>query len=62
MHGTMTNEEYKRYKKSLKNTPGPVKKIKSLRVDYKGLLAYAEEKNVYPSELSKEEQNRFIEK
>ena len=54
--------QMKRYKSSLKNTPGPVptSQVPRVRIDYKRLLSYAKEKGVTPAELSQEEKMRFV--
>ena len=54
--------QMKRYKTSLANTPGPVafEDIPNIKIDMKGLLAYAKEKGVEPAYLSDEEKERFI--
>jgi len=54
--------QMKRYKASLANTQGPVafEDIPNIKIDMKGLLAYAKEKGVEPAYLSDEEKERFI--
>ena len=53
----------KAYVESVMKTPGPPPndEIPKVRIDYKGLLAYAEEKCVTPEELSFEETLPFLE-
>lgn len=58
MNGQMMN--YKRYYESLKNTPEPDDVENPVAIDYKGLIAYAEERNLEPCDLSDEEKSRFI--
>lgn len=52
----------KRYRESLARTPGPVlaKDIPDMRIDLRGLSAYAKERGVQPAELSDEEKRRFL--
>ena len=59
MNGQMKNYNYSRYTESLKNTKiqTPVKKLK---IDYKSLVKYANEKGVQPCDLKKEDQERFV--
>ena len=54
--------QIKRYKDSLMATPGPVptESIPKVRIDYKGLIAYARKKGVCPTELSFEETLPFM--
>ena len=51
-----------RYRKSLRETPGPVmaKDIPDVRIDLRGLSAYARGRGVQPAALSDEEKARFI--
>ena len=51
---------YKRYYESLKNTPEPEEIVNPMKVDYKGLIAYAASKGVEPCDLSDDEKSRFI--
>ncbi len=57
MNGLMS-----KYKKSLLNTPKPVvpSELAKIKIDLKGLLAYAKEKKISPAELSDKEKARFI--
>jgi len=57
MNGLMS-----RYKESLKNTPKPImpSQISNIKIDLKGLLAYAKSKNISPAQLSDAERNQFI--
>lgn len=57
MNGLMS-----RYKNSLKNTPKPVlpSKLQKIRLDLKGLMAYAKNQNVSPADLSEREKKQFI--
>lgn len=57
MNGQMMN--YKKYLESLKHTPEPQEPLK-IQIDYKGLVAYAKEKNILPGELSEQEKAQFI--
>ena len=52
----------RKYKKSLANTPGPVKlqDLPPLIIDYRGLLAYARKKGVQPGMLSEKEKMSFV--
>lgn len=54
--------QMKKYKDSLMATPGPVptESIPKVRIDYKGLIAYARKKGVYPADLSFEETLPFM--
>ena len=53
-----------KYKESLAQTPGPIrpKDLPKLVVDYRGLIAYAKQKGITPSELTDSEKNQFITK
>ena len=53
-----------RYLKSLKNTPGPVElsQYKNIKLDLRGLIAYARVKGISPGDLSEKEKSRFIHK
>ncbi len=62
MSGQRMNYNYSKYLKSLKNTPGPQKLDKTVRIDYAGMISYAKERNVLPSELSQKEREKFITK
>ena len=57
MNGLMS-----RYRESLAQTPGPVmaKDIPNVRIDLRGLSAYARKRGVQPAELSEEERQRFL--
>lgn len=57
MNGLMS-----RYKKSLASTPGPVlsKDIPPVRIDLRGLSAYARERGVQPADLKDEEKSAFV--
>ena len=57
MNGLMS-----RYRESLANTPGPVmaKDIPDVRIDLRGLSAYARERGVQPVDLSEAEKKRFL--
>ncbi|MBQ9490725.1 MAG: hypothetical protein IKO03_16720 [Lachnospiraceae bacterium] len=59
MSGLMKNYNFTRYMESLENTrmQAPIRKVK---IDYKALLKYANEKGVQPCDLEKEEQERFV--
>ncbi len=46
VNGQMMN--YKRYYESLKNTPEPDDVRNPVAIDYKALIAYAEERNLEP--------------
>ena len=58
MNGQMMN--YDRYLESLKNTPIYTGNIPSVKIDYRGLIAYAREKGVSVHELSDEEKQPFV--
>ncbi len=60
MNGQRMNYSYSNYLKSLKNTPGPQKLDKTIRIDYAGMISYAKERNVSPSNLSQKEKEMFI--
>ena len=51
-----------RYNESLAQTPGPIlpKDLPLVTVDYRGLLSYAKQKGIDPSELSDDEKKRFV--
>ena len=51
-----------RYRESLAATPGPImaKDIPDVRIDLRGLSAYARERGVQPVELSDAEKARFL--
>jgi len=53
---------FKKYQESLKNNPGPISisQIPKVKIDYKGLIAYAKAKNMRPGDLSDEEKNKFF--
>lgn len=57
MNGLMS-----RYKESLQNMPEhiPLSKCEQIKMDLSGLLRYAKERGVSPSELSDVEKDRFI--
>lgn len=55
------NTPTKKYKDSLKTTPGPVSLSDSrYTCDIPGIFRYAQEKGVNPSDLSEEEKSRFL--
>lgn len=58
MGGRMMN--YDRYKESLANTPEHDAAVKPFAIDYKGLVAYANEKGVEPCNLSETEKKKII--
>ena len=54
---------YDKYKESLKNTPSPINSndpISSIKIDIKGLLAYAKSVGKTVPELSDEEKEPFV--
>ena len=54
---------YKKYASLLKEMPAPIMPDQfpaGVKLDLAGLLAYAREKGVHPSELSNAEKNRFV--
>ena len=53
---------YKKYDEILKTMPTPISldQIPKVKIDYKGLIEYARNKNVQPGELSDEEKNKFF--
>ena len=55
-------ETMSRYRESLAHTPGPImaKDIPNVRIDLRGLSAYARERGVQPIDLSEEEKKRFL--
>lgn len=56
MYGQM-----KKYKESLKSTPGPIMLSQiPMKIDLRGIIAYAKEKGVQPAMLSEEEKQRFV--
>ncbi|MBO7649254.1 MAG: hypothetical protein J6S79_00720 [Lachnospiraceae bacterium] len=59
MNGLKKKYDYARYKESLKTTKIQ-KPMRKVRVDYKALIAYAEEKGVDPYDLTDEEQEQFV--
>ena len=56
------NGQMNRYKNSLKNTPKPVmpSQLKKVKIDLKGLMEYAREKNVSPAELTEKDKSKYI--
>ena len=53
MNGQMMN--YSKYAESVKNTPYYTGNIPSVKIDYRGLIAYARKKGVSVHDLSDEE-------
>ena len=58
MNGQMMN--YNRYIESLKNTPEHEATVRPYAIDYRGLVAYAQEVGVEPCNLSDKEKEMFI--
>lgn len=61
---TLTTMNYDKYNESLKNTPGPINSndpIFSIKIDTKGLLAYAKSVGKTVPELSDKEKEPFVE-
>lgn len=56
------NRQMKKYKESLSRTPGPVmpSRIPNIKLDMRGLVKYAKERNVAPIDLTQEEKERFM--
>ncbi|MCR5566474.1 MAG: hypothetical protein K6F61_06450 [Clostridiales bacterium] len=52
----------KKNKESLSATPGPVlpKDLPDITVDYRGLLSYAAQKGVEPTDLTESEKDQFL--
>ena len=52
----------KKYKESLRDTPGPIelKDTEKVNFDLRGLMKYAEEKSVQPIDLTEEEKQKFM--
>lgn len=52
----------KKYRESLKDTPfyEPCTELQRIRIDYSGLIEYANNKGVSVPDLSDEEKNRFV--
>lgn len=57
MNGLMS-----KYKNSLKNTPKPIlpSKLLKARIDLKGLMSYAKNKHISPSDLTEQEKKQFV--
>lgn len=53
---------YKKYIRSLLQTPEPSQVVNPIALDYNGLIAYARSKGIEPSQLSTEETKRFYKK
>ena len=56
------NRLMNKYKISLQNTPKPImpSQLANTKLDLKGLMAYAKNKNISPSMLSEKEKAQFI--
>lgn len=54
--------QMKRYKESLKRTPGPIplNQCPNVKLDLRGLMEYAEKKGVKVIDLTEEEKAAFI--
>lgn len=64
--GKLLLEQYcvknsEKYETSLQNTPFFAEDIPSVKIDYKGLIAYAKKKGVNVCDLSDEEKQPFVE-
>lgn len=57
---TIKNLSDIRYYESLKNTPEPDDVRNPVAIDYKGLIAYAKERDLEPCNLSDEDKSGFI--
>ena len=53
-----------KYRESLAATPGPVdlSECPKVKLDLRGMMAYAQERGVQPIDLSESEKARFIER
>ena len=56
------NGQIKKYKESLSRTPGPImpNQMPNLKLDMRGLVKYAKERDVAPIDLTQEEKERFM--
>ena len=53
------NGQMKKYKESLSRTPGPImqSQIPKIKLDIRGLVRYAKERDVVPIDLTQEEKS-----
>lgn len=56
------NGQMERYRASLAETPGPISlnDCPQVKMDLRGIMAYAREKGVRPADLSHDEKVRFL--
>lgn len=55
----ISNGQAQRYKESLKNTQGPTAYNPNIKMDLRGIVKYAKERGVKPTDLSDEELDGF---
>ena len=56
------NGQMKKYKESLIRTPGPImpSQIPKVKLDMRGMVKYAKERDIAPLDLTQEEKERFM--